>query len=75
MTTPTIENRLWISSHEAARVLGLNEGTLRCWRSRDLRENRGTPERPGVGGLIYRRFNRTVRYYAPSLVQGASNAR
>lgn len=56
------DRKCWLREDEAAAILGLVPGTLRNWRTQDRRESRGTPERPGRGGLIWRQFGRSVRY-------------
>lgn len=67
----------WITDKEIAALLHLNPGTIRTWRMLDSREGRGTAERPGRGGLVYRRFGRAVRYLlVPELLgQGDSDVR
>jgi transcriptional regulator with XRE-family HTH domain len=59
----------WLTTEEAARLLGLHPGTLRTWRSQDMREKRGTPDRPGRGNLIWRKFGAVARYWSPSIAQ------
>jgi transposase-like protein len=51
----------WLPDREVARVLNISDGTLRNWRSEDMRAGRVWPE-PGRGGLRWRRFGRTIRY-------------
>ncbi len=58
----------WLTTRETAEILRVDEGTLRNWRSADMREGPGTVDRPGRGGLVYRRFSGAVRYWAPSVL-------
>ena len=51
----------WLPEREVARILRLSDGTLRNWRSEDMRAGRVWPE-PGRGGLRWKRFGRTIRY-------------
>lgn len=66
MNTIGKENQ-WLTEVEVAQRLGLNPGTLRAWRSKDRRENRGTFDRPGQGALVWRRFGGAIRYWAPAI--------
>jgi|GEM_PF-2423171 hypothetical protein len=67
--TSTHEYPRWLSDREVARLLGISDGTLRNWRSEDMRAGRGWPL-PGRGGLLWRRFGRTVRYLiTPDLLE------
>ncbi len=52
----------WLRDIEVAGLLRLHPGTLRTWRLLDRREGRGSEDKPGRGGLIWRRFGRAVRY-------------
>jgi len=51
----------WLPEREVARILNISDGTLRNWRSEDMRAGRVWPQ-PGRGGLRWRRFGRSVRY-------------
>ena len=53
-----------------AKILGVTPGCLRNWRWLDKKENRGSVDRPGRGGLIWRRFNRTIRYLVTPDLRG-----
>jgi hypothetical protein len=53
-------DRLWISTKEAARLIGLHPTTLANWRSEEMRGLR-EPK------LRWKRFGRAVRYYAPDV--------
>lgn len=68
----TLETRIkWITDIEMSRLLGLSAGCLRNWRVEDVRAGRVWPK-PGRGGLLWRRFGRSVRYLlSEELVGGA----
>jgi hypothetical protein len=53
-------DRLWITTKEAARLIGLHPATLANWRSEEMRGLR-EPK------LRWKRFGRAVRYYAPDV--------
>jgi hypothetical protein len=53
-------DRVWISTKEAARLIGLHPATLANWRSEEMRGLR-EPK------LRWKRFGRAVRYYAPDV--------
>ena len=55
-------DRLWITTKEAARLIGLHPATLANWRSEEMR---GLRERK----LRWKRFGRAVRYFAPDVYQ------
>lgn len=65
---------LWLKDDEVARILRLNPGTIRNWRTQDAREGRGGPDNPGRGGLVWRRFGRAVRYLATPQLLGQVEA-
>jgi len=61
----------WVKDTEAAALLGLSPGTLRNWRTEDVKAGRVWPQ-PGRGGLRWRKFGGAVRYYlSAELVDGA----
>jgi len=61
----------WVKDTEAAALLGLSPGTLRNWRTEDVKAGRVWPQ-PGRGGLRWRKFGGAVRYYlSTELVEGA----
>lgn len=74
MTTIRTESR-WVTDAEIAALLRLHPGTIRTWRMLDCREGRGTPDRPGRGGLVWRRFGRAVRYLVTADLLGEVEAR
>jgi len=51
----------WVKDTEAAALLGLSPGTLRNWRTEDIKAGRVWPQ-PGRGGLRWRKFGGAVRY-------------
>jgi hypothetical protein len=55
-------DRVWISTKEAARLIGLHPTTLANWRSEEMRGLR-EPK------LRWKRFGRAVRYYGPDVYQ------
>jgi len=59
----------WLSEREVARILRLSDGTLRNWRSEDMRAGRVWPQ-PGRGGLRWKKFGRTVRYLVDESLLG-----
>lgn len=61
MTDKNRETR-WLTERDIARLLHLHEGTIRTWRMYDAREGRGSPDKPGRGGLVWKRFGRAIRY-------------
>jgi len=64
----------WLPEHDVARILRLSDGTLRNWRSEDMRAGRVWPQ-PGRGGLRWKRFGRTIRYLlTPELLGEAAVA-
>jgi hypothetical protein len=59
-----------------AQILGLTPSCLRNWRWLDNKEGRGNdPSRPGRGGLVWKRFNRTIRYLVTEDLRGPSQGR
>ena len=60
----------WIDEQTMAKILGVTPGCLRNWRWLDRREGRGGVERPGRGGLIWRKFCRSVRYLLTEDLRG-----
>jgi len=64
----------WLPEREVARMLRLSEDALRNWRSQDMRIGRVWPQ-PGRGGLIWRRFGRTVRYLLSDDLAGRAGRR
>lgn len=65
----------WLTEKEVAAILRLNPVTLRAWRQADRREGRGTPDNPGRGGLVWRRYGRAVRYLLTPELLGQPEAR
>lgn len=63
----------WVDDYTIARLLGIHHQTLKNWRWFDAREGR----KPGQyrGGLIYRKFNGSVRYLVTPELLGRLEAR
>lgn len=74
MTKERTESK-WLTDVEIAALVRLHPGTIRTWRMMDAREGRGTPENPGRGGLVWRRFGRAVRYLVTPDLLGELEAR
>jgi hypothetical protein len=51
----------WVKDTEAAALLGLSPGTLRNWRTDDVKAGRLWPQ-AGNGGLRWKKFGGAVRY-------------
>jgi hypothetical protein len=61
--TTTQDFRRWVDEGRMAEILDLTPSCLRNWRWLDAKEGRGNdPDKPGRGGLVWKRFNRTIRY-------------
>ena len=69
--TTTQDLPRWVDEQTMAKILGVTPGCLRNWRWLDRREGRGGGvESPGRGGLIWRKFQRTVRYLLTEDLRG-----
>ncbi len=60
----------WLTDVEVAALLKLNPTTIRNWRVADRKAGRLWPQ-PGYGGLRWRTFGRTVRYWAEDVLAAA----
>jgi hypothetical protein len=74
--TSTEDFPRWVDERRMAQILGLTPSCLRNWRWLDNKEGRGNdPSRPGRGGLVWKRFNRTIRYLVTEDLRGPSQGR
>jgi hypothetical protein len=66
-------NTKWVKDAEAAALLGLSPGTLRNWRTEDVKAGQVWPQ-PGRGGLRWRKFGGAVRYLIDAELLGDARA-